>query len=237
VLEAFRICERTFKGDSIDYNEQGLPWTLDRIRVKFNILHTELRRDNKQHGATPGLQCALNRLSAGIIFGTKTISGGGKLIEPQAGAEVKPLSVAHRKSGRTATARVVNWRRQLPFSIAQGRLGRSATTPSTPGESGAVAGTPEPFAAPQNWENQPSDNRYQAVKPPDSQRETDAQLSATDTRHRNGKPPRGHLRLDSFGIFAQGEQELRKLQASAIEASTKGLGRSGTFSLRVPFGQ
>src|SRR5579862_2244632 len=166
-LEAFRICERTFKGDSIDYNEQGLPWTLDRIRVKFNILHTELRRDNKQHGATPGPQCALNRLSAGIIFGTKTISGGGKLIEPQAGAEVKPLSVAHRKPGRSATARAGNWRKQLPFPTAQGRLGRSATTlqaaiprkpPSTPGESGAVAGTPEPFAAPQNWENQPFDN-------------------------------------------------------------------------------
>ena len=95
-----------------------MPWTLDRIRVKFNILHTELRRDNKQHGATPSPQCALNRLSAGIIFGTKTISGGGKLssdlgepggvklIEPQAGAEVKPLSVAHRKPGRSATARV-----------------------------------------------------------------------------------------------------------------------------------
>ncbi|KAI9774374.1 MAG: hypothetical protein M1840_004268 [Geoglossum simile] len=217
-MKAFRTCLKTLKGDSMDYHERGLNWTLANTTVAFNENHSTFLALRKEKGETSFIPWFLNRLPAGIIF-ESTIPAGEEdtkpplslheassvePAEPQASAE-EPQSIAPRRS---ATARVTtNLRKKMPFSS---KLGRSATTP-------------------QNWGKQSFDDRHQTVKPPDSQRETDIQPLVIRTRRGNA---RGHSRMDSHGIFAQGEQEQLKLQANATEASIKALQRSRSLSHR-----
>ncbi|KAI9775248.1 MAG: hypothetical protein M1839_001366 [Geoglossum umbratile] len=256
-LRVFKICEKTLQGDSIDYHQQGLPWTLEKTRVIFNIRQTELRKLHKQHKAPLDRVWSLNRLPAGKIFELSTTETpgntedtkppptlpeprGAKLVE-QTRAEARPLPAVHNKLRRSATAWVADPRKP---PTAQGKLGRSATAriaiPQKPvlDESNTVTGTPQPFgSAPalQNWEKQSFNNQYQAVRPPDSQRGTNTQSSSTGTKYHNKSLPGDtrHERVDSFSIFALGEPQLRELRARANEASA--VGRSRSLMSRIPF--
>ncbi|KAH0542869.1 hypothetical protein FGG08_002729 [Glutinoglossum americanum] len=136
-LRVFKICEKTLRGDSIDYHHYGLPWKLEKTRVTFNIRQTELRKLHKQHKAPLDHTWSLNRLPAGNIFEPGTgILGNGRntktpadlanpdALEPpelQARAGVGSLLTKHNQLRRHATTGAGL------SSIKNDQLGRRAT--------------------------------------------------------------------------------------------------------------
>ncbi|KAI9858083.1 MAG: hypothetical protein M1813_007895 [Trichoglossum hirsutum] len=236
-LKAFKICEKTFQGDFIDYSQQGLPWILERTRVVFNRRQTELRILHKQHGGPLDQAWSLNRLPAGIIFGlgigvivgndststSSTEPDSVESAEPWPRAEVGSPPIKHDQLRRHTATRAGNARGQPP---------------PTPGRTSLVTAIPSQFPSLQHQEKQqPFHNQQSPVGSPNSRRRANAQLSTASFENGNrAAQVRVPIeRLDSFGIFALGEPQLRELQAAANEASndpTGVLGRNRSFRSR-----
>jgi tetratricopeptide (TPR) repeat protein len=127
-LRVFKICEKTIRGNFIDYHQQGLPWTLEKTRVIFNIRQTELRKLHKQHKGPLDHVWSLNRLPAGNIFelGRGVVLGIGwdvrtptnlsepELLEPQTHVGVLSAPVRHGQFMRHGTTQVSDPQKPLP---------------------------------------------------------------------------------------------------------------------------
>ncbi|KAH0551067.1 hypothetical protein GP486_007584 [Trichoglossum hirsutum] len=268
-LKAFKICERTFLlGDSIDYSQQGLPWTLEKTRVIFNIRQTALRKLHKQHGGPLDQAWSLNRLPAGIIFGL----GAGVIVEdeePAAGTSTSsttepytvettepwiragvgspssssppppppPLPPAkHDQPRKHATTRAGYPRGPSLPPIPSGKKcpdtampSQSKPLPFHPHREKQVFHNQQqqnPARLPNNNNDNNNNNNNNINN--NSQSRTNAQVSTADVGHSSGSSTRDRpelelapsTRLDSFGIFALGEGQLRMLRAEANKASS-----------------
>ena len=111
-LGDFRRAERRFKKclacletdiPAVDYKTQGLPFLLERIRIEFNIRLCLLWKLHKQVKAERPPPWSLNRLPAGLLFGSEV---GGVLENAPAEGNGLEGSVSEAASSKSSALRI-----------------------------------------------------------------------------------------------------------------------------------